>query len=70
MLERGYRDAVRAKRTRAALMGVCVVVCLVLSALSAEVDLGKLFANIGKFTSYIGRIFVLESGQPVWTDPV
>ena len=70
VLERGYRDAVRAKRTRAALIGIGVLVCVVVSALSAEVDLGKLFANIGKFTSYIGRIFLLDSGRPVWTDPV
>lgn len=70
MLAQGYRDAVRAKRMRAALIGIGVVVCIALSTVSAEVDLGKLFANIDKFTSYIGRIFFLENGQPVWTDPV
>ena len=70
MLAQGYRDAVRAKRTRAALIGIGVVVCIALSTVSAEVDLGKLFANIDKFTSYIGRLFFLENGQPVWTDPV
>ena len=70
MLAQGYRDAVRAKRTRAALIGIGVVVCIALSAVSAEVELGKLFANIDKFASYIGRIFFLENGQPVWTDPV
>jgi len=70
VLAQGYRDAVRAKRTRAALIGIGVVVCIALSTVSAEVDLGKLFANIDKFTSYIGRLFFLENGQPVWTDPV
>jgi len=70
VLAQGYRDAVRAKRTRAALIGIGVVVCIALSAVSAEVELGKLFANIDKFASYIGRIFFLENGQPVWTDPV
>ena len=70
MLERGYREAVRTRRTRALLIGVCVVIGILLSGISAEVDPGKLIANIGKFTSYIGRIFVLENGQPVWTDPV
>jgi phosphonate transport system permease protein len=69
-LQRGYREAVRARRARAALVGICVVTCVAISAVSAEVDLGKLVANAGKFASYIGRIFLLESGQPVWTDPV
>ncbi|TWS98337.1 phosphonate ABC transporter, permease protein PhnE [Reyranella sp. CPCC 100927] len=70
MLERGYREAVRIRRTRALLIGACVFIGILLSGISAEVDLGKLTANIGKFTSYIGRIFLLENGQPVWTDPV
>jgi phosphonate transport system permease protein len=70
VLGRGYRDAVRARRLRAALVGACVVLCIAVSAVSAEVDPVKLFANIGKFTSYIGRLFVLDSGRPVWTDPV
>ncbi len=69
VLARGYRDAVRAKRARAALVGICVALCAVVSAISAEVDLGKLFTNIDKFTSYIGRIFLLENGRFVLTDP-
>lgn len=69
-MERGYRDAVRAKRARAALVAACIGVCILVSAVSAEVDVVKLFANIDKFTSYLGRIFVLENGRPVWTDPV
>jgi phosphonate transport system permease protein len=67
-LDRGYREAVRARRSRAALIGLAIVLCTVLSAISAEVEPATLFANIGKFTSYIGRIFLLENGQPVWTN--
>ncbi len=68
-LDRGYREAVRARRSRAVLIGLAIVLCTMLSAISAEVEPATLFANIGKFTSYIGRIFVLENGQPVWTRP-
>ncbi|TXL79536.1 phosphonate ABC transporter, permease protein PhnE [Vineibacter terrae] len=70
VLHEAYRDAVRAKRWRSVLIAVCVAVGIAVSAVSAEVDLGKLFTNIDKFSSYIGRLFVLESGQMVWTDPV
>jgi phosphonate transport system permease protein len=41
-----------------------------LSSISAEVSLPKLFGNIGNFTSYIGRLFHLDSGGLVFTDPV
>ena len=30
----------------------------------------ELIDNIGNFTSYIGRLFHLDSGALVWTDPV
>jgi phosphonate transport system permease protein len=32
--------------------------------------LPKLFGNIGNFTSYVGRLFHLDSGGAVWTNPV
>jgi phosphonate transport system permease protein len=68
-LDRGYRQAVRARRSRVVLIGLAILLCAVLSAISAEVEPARLLANIGKFTSYIGRIFLLENGQPVWTNP-
>ena len=40
----------------------------VLSSVSAEVSLPKLFDNIHRFPSYIIRLFQLENGRPVWTD--
>jgi phosphonate transport system permease protein len=50
--------------------GLAVVwVLAILAAWMAEVDLGKFYDNIGNFTSYIGRIFYLESGQAVIRDP-
>ena len=58
-----------AARSRMPLLGLLVLgLCIVLSALMAEVDLVRFFANIGKFTSYIGRIFYLDTGASVFTD--
>ena len=65
-----YDASVRERRWNTLLFGLCLVVAVALSSVSAEVSLGKLFGNIGNFTSYIGRLFHLESGAPVWTDPV
>ena len=57
-----YDASVRARRWNSMLVVICVVVAVALSSVSAEVDLGKLIANIGNFTSYIYRLFHLESG--------
>jgi phosphonate transport system permease protein len=65
-----YDASVRARRWNSLLVVICIVIAVALSSVSAEVDLGKLFANIGNFTSYIYRLFHLESGAWVWTDPV
>jgi phosphonate transport system permease protein len=70
VLARGYRDAVRARRMRMVLIAACVLACLAASAVSAEVDPARLFGNIDRFTSYFGRLVVLDSGRYVWTDPV
>lgn len=48
-----YRQAAAGKR-RQTLIGIAVfLACVWLSAIGAEVDLGKLFANIGRFPNYI-----------------
>lgn len=58
-----------AARSRMTILGLVVLaLCLLLSALMAEVDVARFFANIGKFTSYIARIFYLETGASVFTD--
>jgi len=65
-----YDASVRVRRRQSFVVLACIVAAVVLSSISAEVSLGKLFANIGNFTSYFGRLIHLESGAFVWTDPV
>jgi phosphonate transport system permease protein len=63
-----YEAEIRSRRWHTLLVLACIVVAVVLSAISAEVSLGKLIDNIHRFPSYIIRLFQLENGQPVWTD--
>ena len=65
-----YDAAVRRRRWHSLLVVACVLVAMALSSVSAEVSPAKLWANIGNFTSYIGRLAHLDSGALVWTDPV
>src|SRR5215470_2858256 len=65
-----YDASVRARRLQLFVVLGCIVVAVALSAISAEVAPGKLFANIGNFTSYFGRLLHLESGALVVSDPV
>jgi phosphonate transport system permease protein len=65
-----YDASVRARRWQSFLVLACIVMAVVLSSISAEVSLGKLFANIGNFTSYFGRLLHLDSGALVLSDPV
>ncbi len=67
-LERAYSNA-RAEKRRSVVIGLAVLaVCIVASVITAEVDIAKFWANIGRFTNYLGRLMFLESGKPVWTD--
>jgi phosphonate transport system permease protein len=63
-----YEASVRSRRWHTLLILACIAVAIVLSSMSAEVSLPKLFDNIHRFPSYILRLFVLEDGRPVWTD--
>lgn len=63
-----YEASVRSRRWNTLLILACVAVAMLLSAVSAEVSLGKLAENIHRFPSYIVRLFRLEDGRPVWTD--
>ena len=65
-----YEASVRSRRLHTALIFACVAVAVGLSSISAEVAPWRLIDNIGRFTSYIFRLFHLENGAPVWTDPV
>jgi phosphonate transport system permease protein len=63
-----YEASVRSRRWHTLLIFACIAVAIVLSSMSAEVSLLKLFDNIHRFPSYILRLFQLENGRPVWTD--
>lgn len=67
-LKRAYWNAHAGRRFYAALGVALFAGCLVAAYIAAEIDPAKLVANIGKFTSYLGRIFQLDNGRPVWTD--
>ncbi|WP_293860056.1 phosphonate ABC transporter, permease protein PhnE [uncultured Alsobacter sp.] len=68
-LIRAYDLQVAARR-RQTLLGFAVVAGLALVfGVLAEADPTKLVANIGRLTSYVGRLFVLDSGQLVLLDP-
>ncbi len=67
-LARAYAEAVSARRLRAALGGVILVVLLVLSARTSEVDLAVFFSRIGSVGDYFDRLLRLDSGARVWTD--
>lgn len=59
-----------AKRRRATQFGLLVFLVAVLGAsLAAEVNLPVLAERIGVFTGYFDRIFKLDTGMRVWTDP-
>ncbi|MEW6642236.1 MAG: phosphonate ABC transporter, permease protein PhnE [Pseudomonadota bacterium] len=68
-LNAAYRQAVVRKRLRYAVAAVVAVAVLVVSAVGAEVNLRTLFTYFGNFFSYFDRIFTLDGGARVWTDP-
>jgi phosphonate transport system permease protein len=67
-LAAAYRDAQIAKRRNALLLLAAIIVTALIAGRVAEVDPAKFLANIARFTSYIGRLFYLDTGAPVWTD--
>ncbi len=69
-LRRSYDQAVRAKRRQWLLGGVALGLAVLVAGLVGEVDLVRFAANVHRFPDYVGRIFVLENGRPVWTDPL
>jgi phosphonate transport system permease protein len=64
-----YDASVRSRRWHTLLILACVAVAMVLASVSAEVAPGRFLENLHRFPSYIIRLFQLENGQPVWTDP-
>ena len=68
-MELAYAQAVALKR-RQLWLGLLLLAALVLlSGHVAEISFSKLYQHIGGFASYIDRIFHLENGRPVISDP-
>ena len=65
-----YEASVRVRRRNTLLGFGVLLVAIGLSSVSAEISPSLFAAKIGNFTSYIGRLFHLESGALVFTDPV
>jgi phosphonate transport system permease protein len=65
-----YEASVRSRRWHTLLFCGAMIVAIGLSSVSAEVSPSLLFDKIGNFTSYIYRLFHLDSGAGVWADPV
>lgn len=63
-----YDASVARRRWHTLFVLGCIVVAMLLASASAEVAPAKLLDNIGRFPSYIVRLFLLENGQPAWTD--
>lgn len=69
VLNEAYRAAVARKRLRMALAAAVFAAALVVAAVGAEVNLRTFFKFFGNFLSYFDRIFTLEDGKRVWTNP-
>ena len=66
---KAYAHAVAAKRRQLWLGLLALAVCVFFAGHAAEISVPKFLDNIGNFSSYIGRISHLESGQWVLSDP-
>ena len=67
-LARTYAQAVSARRMRTALGAVILIILIVMSARTSEVDVGAFFAHIGGLGDYFDRLARLDTGERVWTD--
>jgi len=68
-MELAYAQAVALKRRQLWLGLLLLAVLVLLSGHVAEISFSKLYQHIGGFASYIDRIFHLENGRPVISDP-
>ena len=68
-MELAYAQAVALKRRQLWLGLLLLAVLVLLSGHVAEISFSKLYQQIGGFSSYIDRIFHLENGRPVISDP-
>ena len=68
-MEMAYDQAVALKRRQLWLGLFLLTVLVLLAGQVAEISFSKLYQHIGGFASYIDRIFHLENGRPVISDP-
>lgn len=68
-LDRAYADAVAAKRRQMLIGSVVLIVCIIVAGFVSEVRPVTFIENVSRFFSYLGRIFTLENGASVFTDP-
>lgn len=66
----GYRAEMTARRRVTIAGGIILVACMVLAGVVAEVSPLRFIENLPRFTSYIGRIFLLDDGRFVLADPL
>jgi phosphonate transport system permease protein len=64
-----YRFAQSAKQRQMLIGAVILVIAIGIASVVAEVRPQTFVQNIGNFFSYIGRIFTLENGASVFSDP-
>ena len=69
-LLRAYRQAVLQRRVRFLVGLLVLVLSVALGGWWVGFDIALLANKISTFTSYFGRIFTLDDGQPVLSDPV
>ena len=68
VLRVSYDSQIAARRRRSVFGVLALIVLIALAGFVGEVSLPKFIANIGNFTSYIGRLFYLDSGDFVFTN--
>jgi phosphonate transport system permease protein len=65
---RSYNGQVAARRRRVYLGAGLLFATILVAGHVGEVSPGKLFANLGNFTGYIGRLFYLDNGALVFSN--
>ncbi len=62
-LSSAYAATVARKRKQFLISGAMLAAIILIAGWMAEVDLVRFFSNIHRFANYIGRIFILDSGD-------
>jgi phosphonate transport system permease protein len=68
-LAAAYARVNAAKRRSTLLLVAAFIIAALVAGGITEVDPLKFIANIDRLTSYIVRLFYLDGGAPVWSDP-